>query len=269
MPAASETGQAESEAPRAYENYVALGDSYASMGTRDDFKPGSPEFCARSVDNYAADVAQSPAVDSLVDVTCQGSVIENITGPRDTGEEIIPPQIEAVTSETDLVTLSIGGNDLGFADIARCVQPDANDEESECEDELGAFVQKKLEELPSRLDALYAAIRERAPEDVTIVTTGYTPTVTGQDDCAQIANISTEDRFWIAALTFSLNTLLGAAAERGGAVFVQAPDSAAHTVCAPVDERFVDLTGEETNSYPIHPTPAGQQAMAEAVLGAI
>lgn len=264
----------EASASDTYTHYVALGDSYASMGTRDDNKPGSPDFCDQSVDNYVAGVADDDDVELDQDVSCQGSTIDNILGTRDTGDEVIPPQIDAITPDTDLVTLSIGGNDLGFADIARCVENDPTT--SDCQDQLGPQMEERLSQLPSRLDGLYAAIREGhggSADGLTIVTTGYTPLVTGRDTCDAVSDISSRDRFWIAALTLSLNTMLGAAAEKNGASFVLADntfdDLAGHTVCAPVDERFVDLTGDETDSYPLHPTPRGQQAMAEAVLRSI
>ncbi|AIT61378.1 SGNH/GDSL hydrolase family protein [Corynebacterium doosanense] len=264
----------EASASESYSNYVALGDSYASMGTKDDFKPGSPDFCNRSVDNYAATVADDEDVELAEDVTCQGSTIDNILGTRDTGEEILPPQIEAVTPDTDLITLSIGGNDLGFADIARCVNSDPTT--SDCQDQLGPQMEERLSKLPSRLDDLYAAIREQhggTMDGLTVVTTGYTPLVTGRDECEAAMEFSSRDRFWVAALTLSLDTLLGSAAERNGATFVLADntfdDLAQHTVCAPIEDRFVDLTGDETDSYPLHPTPRGQEAMAEAVLRVI
>lgn len=257
--------------PTSFENYVALGDSYASMGTRDDLQPGSPEFCMRSVDNYAALIAADPRIAGAEDVTCQGAVVENIVDPRETPDGELAAQIEAVTEDTDLVTLSIGGNDLGFGDIARCV--DANmggPSDSDCDGELGALMEERLRQLPAQLDTVYREIHDRhGGDDLTVVATGYIPTVTGHDACAALDGLSTQDRFWVAALTFAINLSVRVAAENNGATYVNVDEHANHTVCAGPDERFVDLTGEETNSYPLHPTPAGQEAMARAVLGAI
>lgn len=240
------------------------------MGTREVFKPGSPEVCARSSDNYPAVVMGDARITCGTDVSCQGSVTQDLLEPREEDSGTLPAQIDAVTPDTDLVTLSIGGNDLGFSDIARCVQAGADS--PDCEDEMGELIRQRLEELPSRLDTVYAAIRENHGDSETelkIVATGYIPLVSGEDHCPVISNISTENRFWVAALTFSINTLLATSAERNGASFVLPPNLVAHSVCAPVSERFVDVTGKETNSYPIHPTPAGQAAMGQAVLGAV
>lgn len=58
---------------------------------------------------------------------------------------------------------------------------------------------------------------------------------------------------------------MAATAERAGAQYVLPAGVEEHTGCAPVDKRWVDFFDSETDAYPMHPTPLGQEAMAEAV----
>lgn len=257
--------------PQTYEHYVALGDSYAAMGSRDLPQPGSPEFCMRSTDNYVSQVQADSRIDDGSDVSCQGAVTADILSPRSTPDGELPPQVEAITPDTDLVTLSIGGNDLGFADIARCVNTNLGGAaDSNCDGELSSLIEQRLGALPAHLDQIYKEIRaQHGGDDLTIVATGYLPTITGHDSCEALAGVSTQDRFWIAALTFAVNLSVRVAAENNGATYVNVEEFADHTLCAEPEQRFIDLTGEETGSYPLHPTPLGQEAMAQAVLGAI
>ena len=55
------------------------------------------------------------------------------------------------------------------------------------------------------------------------------------------------------------------AAARNGTLYVLPANADFHSMCAPANERWTDPTGKETNSFPAHPTPAGQKAMAEAI----
>ena len=60
----------------------------------------------------------NPAVGELVDVTCGGASIPSLTGFQYDG---VPAQLNALDAGTDLVTLSIGGNDVGFGTIVNCI----------------------------------------------------------------------------------------------------------------------------------------------------
>jgi lysophospholipase L1-like esterase len=95
--------------PAAGSKYVAMGSSFASgpgIGTAD---ASAPMRCGRSSENYAHLLATSRHL-SLVDVTCGGATTQHILGSWNE----LPAQISAVDSETRLVTITIGGNDLNY-----------------------------------------------------------------------------------------------------------------------------------------------------------
>ncbi|MCT2400969.1 SGNH/GDSL hydrolase family protein [Novosphingobium mangrovi (ex Huang et al. 2023)] len=89
--------------------YVAIGSSYAAGPLLPPSKPGAPARCGQSLNNYPTLLAERFGM-VLVDRSCSGATTDHVLGPW--GD--IPPQIESVTPETRLVTVTIGGNDLSY-----------------------------------------------------------------------------------------------------------------------------------------------------------
>lgn len=89
--------------------YVAMGSSFAAGPGLPSRVPGSPRRVGRSTGNYAHTVARALGLD-LHDVTFSGATTSDILGPAASGR---PAQLDAVTRETSLVTITAGGNDVG------------------------------------------------------------------------------------------------------------------------------------------------------------
>ncbi|HTT95140.1 MAG TPA: PKD domain-containing protein [Solirubrobacterales bacterium] len=131
--------------------YVSLGDSYSSGEGVPDFEPGtaadvSPvppsqkelfpydNECHRSdrgsyAKRLVADSSLSANLEPAVFAACSGAVVEDLlkANPKNEGEPA-QTEIEHLNEFTDLVTLTIGGNDIGFRDIASvCVAIDCTD----------------------------------------------------------------------------------------------------------------------------------------------
>ncbi|HHU67693.1 SGNH/GDSL hydrolase family protein [Corynebacterium sp.] len=231
-------------------HYVALGDSYAAMGSRSAPTSG-PEHCYRSADNYPSLLLADPLIPAGEDASCSSAVTADI-----------PAQAAALTPDTDLVTLSIGGNDIRFGDIAGCFLRALN-EPVDCPALLDVPVHELLTALPAELDGVYDLIGQRSP-GARVIATGYLPLVSA-GECPELATVPEEQRAWAVDVTAEINTVVREAAERHGAEFVLPAEAGSHSVCAEPEQRWTDVTGELTDAYPMHPTPAGQQAMAEAV----
>src|SRR5689334_6315092 len=105
------TGAATAHASPRFTHYVALGDSYAAIASLLTVH-GTPG-CFRSADNYPSNVARELGVATFTDVTCSSATTGHLTAPQATGLGTNPPQFDALTADTDLVSLTIGGNDLG------------------------------------------------------------------------------------------------------------------------------------------------------------
>lgn len=92
---------------------MALGDSYTSGPGIPDQVPGS-YLGFRSDHNYPSLVAQSLKPASFTDVSCAGATTGSMTGLQG----LAAPQFNALGVQDRLVTVGIGGNDVGFALVA-------------------------------------------------------------------------------------------------------------------------------------------------------
>jgi lysophospholipase L1-like esterase len=133
-------------------NYVALGDSY-SAGVGAGSESGS---CDQSPKAYPVlwATANSPA--SFTTVTCSGAKTS----------DVISTQLSSLSSSTTLVSITIGGNDVGFSSIMEtCVLGST----SSCEKAVSAAEQYANSTLPGLLAAMLADIRAHAPNAKIIV----------------------------------------------------------------------------------------------------
>ncbi|MCB2048811.1 MAG: SGNH/GDSL hydrolase family protein [Novosphingobium sp.] len=89
--------------------YVAMGSSFAAGSGFGPVKTNTPLRCGRSFDNYATRTAETLRM-LLVDVTCGGATTANLLGPWNE----LPPQLDSITPDTALVTVTVGGNDIGY-----------------------------------------------------------------------------------------------------------------------------------------------------------
>jgi len=127
-------------------SYVALGDSYSS-GVGAGSESGS---CDRSPNAYPAlwAAANSPA--SFTFAACSGAKTS----------DVISSQLSSLSSSTTLVSMTIGGNDVGFSSIIEtCVLEST----SSCEQAVSAADQYASTTLPGLLDTTLADIRSHAP----------------------------------------------------------------------------------------------------------
>jgi lysophospholipase L1-like esterase len=146
------------DATAAAVRYVALGDSYSSGVGAGSYLASSGD-CDRSSKAYPAlwAAAHNPA--SYVSLACSGAKTT----------DVIANQLGPLSSSTTLVSISIGGNDVGFADVmVNCVVWST----STCVKKVDAAENDARTNLPAELDTAYAAIRKHAP-NARVVVLGY------------------------------------------------------------------------------------------------
>lgn len=138
--------------------YVALGDSYSSGVGAGSYISSSGD-CKRSTKAHPYLWAAANSPSSFSFTACSGAR----TG------DVLSGQLGPLSASTALVSISIGGNDAGFADVmTTCVLQS----DSSCLSRIAtarAFVDSTL---PGRLDGVYTAIRDRAP-NAHVVVLGY------------------------------------------------------------------------------------------------
>lgn len=248
--------------PRAYPDYVALGDSYAALGDQTQLDPGVEE-CSNSATNYPNQLDANPRVGTLTDASCGGAVTA----------DVLSSQVDALDAGTDLVTLSIGGNDVGFGAMVACITKRAPFATTpSCRTALDTRVKGAISAVygaGGTIDGVYDAIEARSPH-AKIVATQYMPLFPETGGCPFTAQLVPDDVAWAREITTQINAAVDTAAERNGHDSVLPTDTVDRSACAPADQRWTDfLGGAPTNAAPMHPTTLGQAAMARAVGAAI
>lgn len=271
----SAAGSLGSLASPAYAEYVALGDSDAAFGNQSKQADFSPAGCGQSLTNYPKVLSANPAIGELSDVTCGGAQIPNLAGEQAiaTPPGVASPQFAALSAGTDLVTLSIGGNDVGFASIVGCIIKQAPFAETpNCEDAIGAGIAADIAETfgeGGEVDDVYAAIKTKSP-NAKVIATRYMPVMPAAGiSCEFTDDLAPVDVAWAREVTEDINAAVHAAATRNGHTSVLPMDASDRSACAAPDKRWTSFMGVTDDAAPFHPTALGQQAMAAAITSAL
>jgi lysophospholipase L1-like esterase len=249
--------------------YVALGDSYSSAAGVQPFVPGSPPACSRSLLNYPHDIAAATGAESFTDVTCSGARTSDFFTSQSAG---VPPQLEAVTKNTKLVTMTIGGNDGGaFSGILQaCVAASARSPfGNPCQQTYGTTFNDIVagQTYPNLVKAL-TAVHKKAPS-ATVVILGYPRVLpdTGVLACYPSMPIAMGDVPYVVDWAETLNSAVEKAAVETGSRFIDmSTSSLGHDACQLPGTRWIEPLSNPINAFPVHPNATGEAAMAEQTL---
>ena len=256
-----------------YQRYVALGDSFAAVGTLTNIRT-DPIGCARATDNYPSGVAARIQPEQFVDVTCGGAQIPDLTAPQDVAFGPNPPQFDALTPGTDLVTISIGGNDAGFGEIIQTCStvsftdplgaPCKRHYTSGGTDELA----QRIADLGPRIAAVVGQIRDRSPH-ADIVVVGYLRILPPRGGCWPVVPVAYGDVPYLSGVQDLLNATIGEHAKAAGATFVNPGVTTGHDVCQLPHLKWVEGFIPTSLSVPVHPNARGQAHVAALTASAI
>ncbi|MET8654053.1 SGNH/GDSL hydrolase family protein [Nocardia aurea] len=252
--------------------YVALGDSYAAASGVPNQTAG---LCTRSDQNYPSVVAAALRPTTVRDVTCGAAVIKDLTEPQKsliTGSAINAPQLDALSADTTLVTLTIGGNDLGFVDIVtRCAAVFANDPKgAPCAAAFGSELTERTARIAPRIGETLRAVAQRSPK-AKVLLVGYPATLPEEDTgCGTDQLIAVGDIAFVRSTMREFAVMLAAQAAANGATYVDTyPTTIGHDICKPPADRWVEGLIPFQPAVPVHPNAHGERAMAGAVLAAL
>jgi lysophospholipase L1-like esterase len=224
--------------------YDALGDSYASGYV------GSDTDCGRSEAAYAVQLEGRMRIDLDGFVACAGATTTSLVSGG---------QLEALDEDTDLVTVSVGGNDIGWSTaLTACL----GGSDLQCSGALAGSVSKINGQLAGLLDPVYSQIAEQAP-GAHVVVTGYPRLFSPEYGAYLGASVSEQQALNEGADL--LNSVIAAAAAEYGFQFVD------------VTKRFLDHGVNAPESWIVgpglpgafHPNADGYQAYTAAVTAAI
>ncbi len=236
------------------DSYVALGDSFSSgNGT---FLPDRSLRCYRSSLAYPVLVERARPNTDLDFRACSGA---------DTAD-VLEDQVGALDGGTDLVSVTVGGNDIGFVDLVIACggrfSPTCRSTVAEARDRIAT-------ELPGRLDEVYAAIAAGAPNARAVAVLGYGRFFGPDLSCAAATGITGAEAELLNGVADDLDAVTADRAAAAGFTYVSAIGPfTGHDVCAA--DRW--LNGR-TYSLPdvFHPTRSGHRdgyaPMVRSVLG--
>lgn len=241
------------------ERYVAFGDSFVSGP---GIAPARPGDCERSTRNFPSLVAAELGITKFTDASCGGARIGDLwAAQRDN-----PPQLDALTADTGLVTFgTLGGNDVGLVSrAASCLSP------AGCP---GTPDDQYHQSIDATLPTLVEGIQEtkrRAPNAL-IAVIGYGTYLPpgGCPDNPALPGFTAAEADYVQGLIDHLSDVLAEAAAAEDVLFVDMrdiPGTLDHTVCAAPEDQWLRALNTYGDGAPLHPSAAGQAAMAGQVL---
>ncbi len=220
-------------------NYVALGDSYSSGVGAGSY--GNSGNCMRSSNAYPQLWANAHSGTTFKFAACSGARTGDVLS-----------QASNVTSSTTLVTVSVGGNDAGFADVMTTCTTGSD---QTCINRVNTAKTYINNTLPGLLNNVYSTIKSKAPS-AKLVVVGYPRFYTVPGSCW--VGLSDAKRSAINSGSDALASVLSARSSAHGAKFVDVRGAfTGHNICSSADDWLHSLTWPVTNSY--HPTVAGQR----------
>ena len=255
--------------------YVALGDSYTSAPGVTPVDPTAPAACGRSAVNYPHLVAEVLGA-QLTDVSCGGASTMSLYEEQFSG---VPAQLDALTKDTALVTLGIGGNDndlfttavagcaIGLGDIAAA-------QAAPCRDRYGQQFSEDIAASGEMIAQALKNIRLEAP-NAHVVVVGYPnllpTTEAGRLTCpAAGVPFTPEDIEFLDEIERELNAMLKTQAEATKNTYLDTyTPSIGHDMCAPPGVRWIEPTVPLSPAAPVHPNAQGQAAVAEFLAAAL
>ncbi|MEW2402565.1 SGNH/GDSL hydrolase family protein [Streptomyces sp. NPDC046862] len=266
--------------------YVALGDSYTS-GPKIPPQTGDPAGCDRSGRNYPALVARELGIEpaDFRDVSCSGATIAHLTAPQSTDHGTNPAQLSALSAGTMLVTLGIGGNDVGFSSlITNCVTTGALYEladhftdvsgKAPCERRYTSgdtdTIAQQIHTTGDQLARALHQIKRRAP-GARVYVVGYPAILPAKGtDCDDAMPLAPDDVVFLRDKEQQLNTMLRYRARAAGATYVDTfTPSSEHNACSPESTRWIEPLRPSSPAASVHPNERGERGMATAVLHAV
>ncbi|MFJ3230999.1 SGNH/GDSL hydrolase family protein [Streptomyces sp. NPDC086787] len=247
--------------------YVALGDSYTSgplIPTQVDAN------CLRSDRNYPSLVAARREVSTFRDVSCSGATTAEMWKAQGTNG----PQLDALTRNTRLVTVQIGGNDVGFSSvIATCAQLGSADPTGNpCKTHYGSAGYDQLTlnvvQTAPKVDRVLRAVRARAPH-ARVLVVGYPDQLPDDGSGCFSASVpfAAKDFPYLRDSEKRLNLMLRLVAGWNHVEYVDTyTPTIGHDMCKSASERWIEPLRPSSPAAPAHPNARGEQAMADAVL---
>ncbi|MFC9473120.1 SGNH/GDSL hydrolase family protein [Nocardia sp. NPDC056952] len=250
---------------------MALGDSYSAMA---DHTRLADAGCMRSTRSYPYVLQSIIGAARFDSAGCGDAMTTHMVQPQQTAFGVNPAQFDRLSADVDLVTVTIGANDMGFlAQAGVCdVGPALGDTRATCPADLSAVESERwrtrAQAAADGVRATIESIRTRAPKAL-IVYVGYARLFPPSGTCATLPGLPASlIEYAYIRHTMFLEKLTGAA-EDAGATVVRPDRVAGYDMCRSADVRWVEPLIPAEVTSPIHPNARGAAAIAALVAAAL
>jgi hypothetical protein len=250
--------------------YTSLGDSYAA-GPLIPNQSLSPLGCLRSDHNYAHLTAAAKSL-TLTDVSCSGATTVDMTESQGVTPGPNPPQFNGLSAGTNVVSVTIGGNDIGFTEIIEsCItynpfsSPCKNQYDPGGHDQLA----ERIEGAAPKVAAVLQGIHAHSP-NARVFVVNYPDILPTGSGCWPTVPLSFSDVPYLRATEERLNSMLATEASLNGATIVNwYGASVGHDACKSSSVRWVEPLIPSELTAPVHPNKAGMAGAAAVLEAAI
>jgi lysophospholipase L1-like esterase len=248
--------------------YVDLGDSYAAGPLIPAQLP--PFGCLKSSSNYGHLAAPQMGL-PLTDPSCSGAETEDMTQPQGVTPGPNPPQFDSLAADTTLVTVQIGGNDIGFSEIVRNCAATNGPQGHPCQDRYvtaaGDEISRRIQEAAPKVGAVIQGIHTRSPQ-AKVYVVNYLPIFPEgplapglPEGCYPQIPVAFEDVPYLRAKEKELNQMLADQAAANDASLLDTYTlGIGHDACQPPALRWVEPLVPANAAAPFHPNILGMQA---------
>lgn len=244
------------------QSYVSLGDSYVSGPAILPPAEGAPLDCTQSARNYPHLTAKALGL-SLRDVSCGGATTANLTTEAQFPDQ--PPQFDALSFSTEVVSVGIGGNDnnLFVGTLATCGAEDlAFPFGTPCKDTFGNKLSEEIKADEPVVSAAFHQISVLSPSSKVFVVS-YLDILPQRGNCWPTVPLTSGDVAYLNGVEQELNGMLSTAAVANGDTFVDMfTPSIGHDACKPEGTRWVEPVLPESDAFTVHPNEKGMEADA-------
>jgi len=254
--------------------YVSLGDSFAAGPLIPLQIP--PLGCLKSDHNYSHLAAPSLRM-SLRDPSCSGAKTDHMTETQNVDPGPNPPQFNSLDAKTRLVTVQIGGNDIGFSEIVRNCASATSPNGTPCQDRYvtasGDEISQRIQAAAPKVAAVLQGIHQRSPR-ATVYAVNYLPILPEEplvpgapEGCWPQIPAASGDVPYLRAKQKELNAMLAAQAAANSARVLDAYTlGIGHDACRPPAVRWVEPAAPASPAAPFHPNLFGMQAEAQLLV---
>jgi lysophospholipase L1-like esterase len=251
--------------------YVSLGDSYTAGPFIPMFQ--KPWGCLKSDHNYPHLTATNLKM-TLRDPSCSGAETDDMTAPQGVTPGPNPPQFDSLTRGTTLVTLNIGGNDIGFSSLAEDCFSTSPAAGSPCHDKYVSNgvdeVSRRIAETGPKVAAVLQGIHARSPYARVFVVNypAIFPDTGG--GCWPLLPVSDGDVPWLRAKEKELNAMLATEAAANAAGLIDwYRASIGHDACQPPGIKWVEALVPLNAAAPVHPNLLGMIGATHQIVTAV